>query len=158
MGDVSTICRKPPARRKRHWLFQANPNKYRINESLRAEQHEEWNLNQHAKDIATGDRVGIWICGELAGLYAIGTVASSPVVKADSEAGIGYWTNPQDGRRPKPRVQVRYDRVFLDRPLLKQYIEADPALEEMQILRSPRGTNFPLSSEEWAALEAWLDE
>lgn len=155
---VRTAPSQTRVRPPHFWLFQANPNRYRIEDSLHVEQKEEWNLNQHAKDVRLGDRVGIWICGDQAGLYAVGTVLTEPAIRADSETGIEYWTNPQDGRRPKARVTVRYDSVFLDRPLLKVYVESDPALQTLKILHFPRGTNFALTSEEWSALDAWLAE
>ncbi len=140
------------------WLFQANPNRYHIQESLRAEREEFWNLNQHADDVSPGDRVLIWVCGEDAGIYAIGTVMSAPEVRPDSAAGMGYWVQHTDGRRPKARVCVRYDHVFLDHPLLKSFIAIDPVLAHLAVVRSPRGTNYAVSDEEWQTITMWLDE
>ena len=108
--------------------------------------------------VSIGDRVLIWIAGSAAGIYAIGTVLTAPVVQPDSPTGIGYWHNPADGRRSKARVRVRYDRLLLDRPLRKVYLEADPALSNLQIIRFPRGTNFSVSEEEWLAIKEWLDD
>ncbi len=146
-----------PPRARRAWLFQANPNRYRIHESLQAEREELWNLNQHVGDVHAGDRVLIWICGKDAGVYAIGTIMSEPLLRSDSVAGLGYWVQPAEGRQPRARVRVRYDRVLLDRPLHKAYLECDPALARLRVLRAPRGTNFPVSDEEWHALTGWLD-
>jgi hypothetical protein len=58
------------------WIFQANPERYRILESLSAQHVELWNLRQHAHDVHAGDRVLIWLSGQDAGIYAIGTVLS----------------------------------------------------------------------------------
>lgn len=143
---------------QRFWIFQANPNKYRIEESLKLEREEYWNLNQHAKKVDVGDRVLIWICGKEAGVYAVGTVVTEPELMPDSDKGMKYWLASNEGRRVKPRVLVRYDEVFLDNPLLRKYIRCDPALWNLQILRQPRGTNFPVSEEEWFAIRMWLDE
>ncbi len=140
------------------WLFQANPNRYHIQESLGAEREEFWNLNQHAEDVHCGDRVLIWICGEDAGIYAVGTLVSAPEVRPDSATGMGYWVQPADGRRPKTRVRVRYDHVFLDHPLLKAFITCDPVLARLAVIRSPRGTNYVVSDDEWRAISTWLDE
>lgn len=142
----------------RSWIFQANPDRYRIHESLRRENEEWWNLNQHATKVAAGDRVLIWICGNRAGIYALGTVTSEPVKTADSLVGQNYWLDPVSGTRVKARVRVRYDQVLLDRPLLKPYLEADPSLWNLQILRSPRGTNFQVSAEEWLAIQEWIND
>jgi len=144
--------------RPRTWIFQANPNKYRILDSLQTENGELWNLNQHAGEICTGDRVLLWICGLEAGIYAIGTVTSDPMVMSDSPVGMGYWRVKSEGRRRKPRSFVRYDRLFLDQPLRKVYLEFDPALSNLRILRYPRGTNFPVTDQEWLVINAWLTQ
>jgi len=141
---------------RRAWLFQANPNRYRIHESLEAEREEFWNLNQHVADVHAGDRVLIWVCGKEAGIYAIGTIVGEPEVRPDSAAGLGYWLQSAEGRQPKARVRVRYDRVLLDRPLRKAYLECDPVLARLKVLQVARGTNFPVSDEEWCALAGWL--
>lgn len=142
----------------KYWLFQANPARYRIHDSLRREVEEWWNLNQHASDVRVGDHVTIWISGKDAGIYATGKVIEGPVITPDSIPGQGYWENRNDGLKEKPRVRVRYDRILFDRPLLKVFLEADPELWDMKILRSPRGTNFSLSDGEWHTLVDWLDD
>lgn len=143
-------------RELRAWIFQANPDKYAILQTLSTERVERWNLRQHAKDVRAGDRVYIWVAGEHAGIYAVGTVLTAPEVMSDSPTGIRHWTDPQEGRRAVARVEVRYDRVMLDAPLLKQYFQHDPILRELRILRLPMGTNFALTKSEALAIEDWL--
>ncbi len=137
------------------WLFQASPKRYRILESLAAERQEMWNL-RHFKDIiAIGDRIIIWLAGADAGIYATGTVISPATVMADTPTGQAYWTTGEGSER-RHRVQVRYDQVFLDRPLSKQFIQTDPVLCELAVLKMPQGTNYPVSEEQWQAINAWL--
>lgn len=140
----------------RHWLFQASPARYRIHQSLKREGEEWWNLNQHARDIKVGDLVAIWVAGDEAGIYALGTVVDGPAIMPDSVRGQSYWENPKDGMMPKPRVLVHYDRVLIERPLRKVFLEADPSLWDLLVIRSPRGTNFSMQEEEWQALLSWL--
>jgi hypothetical protein len=142
---------------RRTWIFQANPAKYRIEDSLLLEHEELWNLNQHATDVRPGDRVLIWICGKDAGIYAVGTVLTAPVIMSDTPKGMEYWLDPAAGRRPKARVRVRYDKVFPDKPLNKRFLLADPALRDLSIIRSPRGTNFSVTEGEWQGLRHWLN-
>lgn len=141
----------------RHWLFQANPARYRIHESLKLEKDEWWNLNQHASEVRIGDHVAIWISGAEAGIYALGQVVEGPVIMPDSLRGQSYWQNHKDGLKAKPRVRVCYDRVLSDQPLLKVFLEADPALWDLRIIHAPRGTNFPMHPEEWQALLSWFN-
>ena len=154
--DRSPTSARAGAFPRKTWIFQANPNKYRIKQSLQIERAEYWNLNQHAQDVGIGDRILLWISGSAAGIYAVGTVLTSPVPMPDSATGLAYWQDPLAGRRIKPRVLVRYDHVFLNQPLRKAYLEADPELWDLRILRLPRGTNFVVSDDQWRALEGWL--
>ncbi len=142
---------------RKTWIFQANPNLYSVNESLKLESQELWNLRQYAKVIKIGDRVLIWISGSEAGIYAVGTVMTAPMVMSDSEKGQEYWIDKPRGRQPAPRVQVRYEQRLVDRPLRKTYLEWDPELSNLSIIRYPRGTNFPVTQPEWLAIKKWLD-
>ena len=142
---------------KRYWIFQANPRVYRIHESLSKENEEWWNLNQHANKVRVGDSIAIWISGGEAGVYALGSVVEGPIAMPDSIRGQGYWRDSANGKMQKPRVRVRYDRILLDRPLLKLFLEADPRLWDLGIIRSPRGTNYPLLWAEWEALLSWVE-
>lgn len=143
---------------QRTWIFQANPDRYRISDSLRSEEREMWNLNQHTREVHAGDRVFIWISGESAGIYAVGTVTSEPVKMPDTPTGQGYWRERQGGKQPRPRVDVKYTRKRLDRPLLREFMLADPVLRDLEIIKSPRGTNFPVSERECEAITRWLDD
>lgn len=144
-------------REVRHWIFQANPIRYRIHDSLKREAEEWWNLNQHAADVHVDDRVAIWVSGSEAGIYALGTVVEGPIVTPDSVRGQSYWQRATDGLKAKARVRVRYEQVLSDRPLLKVFLEADPNLWDLRVILAPRGTNFPMQASEWQALLHWLD-
>lgn len=141
----------------RTWIFQANPNKYQIHESLQLEKKEYWNLRQHAKAVHAGDRVLIWICGKAAGIYAVGKVLTEPAIRPDSAVGLSYWITKRDGRQPMARALVEYNKILLDEPLLKDFIQCDPSLWNLRILASPRGTNFSVSEDEWEAISGWLN-
>jgi predicted RNA-binding protein with PUA-like domain len=146
-----------PISPRQTWLFQANPLLYRIEESLKKEGSEKWNLRQHHKDVQLGDRVLIWISGKRAGIYALGTVMTTPVVEADSPIGIEYWNDKRQGHRPIARVWVQYNQVFVDQPLLKDFLICDPELWSLKVIRSPRGTNYAVSEEEWLAIRGWIE-
>lgn len=128
MSGSARSAGKPRRQGTRTWIFQANPAKYRISDSLRAEREEYWNLRQHATEVTLGDRVLIWLSGKRAGVYALGTVVSAATETADSPTGQAYWNDKKAGERPIPRVWVRYDHILLDRPLLKEFIACDPDL------------------------------
>ena len=140
------------------WIFQANPDYYDIYGSLRVESKDFWNCKQHASKIREGDRVLIWICGKQAGIYALGAITSEPEHSSDSAIGMKYWTNPLTGLKEYPRVWVEYEKVLLNQPLLKRFLQWDPELSSLKIFANPRGTNFPVTQEEWEVLESWLNK
>ena len=140
------------------WIFQANPKYYDIQESLTTESKELWNCIQHAKKIAAGDRVLIWISGDDAGIYAIGKILTEPVLRPDSSIGMSYWTNAEKGAKPRPRVWVEYEKVFHDNPLYKRFLQWDSELGGLSIIANPRGTNFKVTQEQWLAIQEWLSD
>ncbi|WP_051304274.1 EVE domain-containing protein [Calidithermus chliarophilus] len=140
------------------WIFQANPALYDIHRSLKLEAREWWGCLQHTGRIRAGDRVLIWISGPRAGIYAVGELETGPSLRPDSPVGLRYWTDPVDGMSRRPRALVRYDRVLLDDPLLREYLRCDPDLWGLSVLRQPRGTNFPVTEREWRAVEGWLEQ
>ena len=158
MNDRHRHAGKQLVGRKRTWIFQANPTRYRILESLQAETEELWNLNQHTREVEVGDRVLIWISGDGAGIYAVGRVVAAPVMSADSPTGQAYWIDTSSGRQVKLRVLVRYERIFTNQPLLKSFIACDPGLWNLAIIRQPRGTNFVVTEPEWQTLREWLED
>lgn len=50
-----------------YWLFQGNPKYYRILEAIRDLEQIPWLVTRYAKDIAVGDGVLVWVCGEKRG-------------------------------------------------------------------------------------------
>lgn len=137
-------------------IFQANPSLYDIHQSLKVESKDLWGCIQHASKIRAGDRALIWISGRQAGIYSVGTVLSNPEYRPDSSIGMKYWTNLTDGRKPRPRAWVRYEKVLIDNPLFKKYLLWDPELYNLTILANPRGTNFKVTGSEWKAISLWL--
>ena len=147
-----------PKEMRRTWLFQGNPQKYRLSDSLADESEELWNLNQYAHSIQKEDRVLIWISGDNAGIYAIGTVISDPILTSDTPSGMEYWMTPSEGAKVKPRVRVRYDQLLLEQPLTKAFLATDEILCELRILKCAMGTNFPVTEEQWNAIDAWVND
>lgn len=68
-------------RRRKYWLFQANPRKYRIFDWWEENPTEEsitWSIRQHQNEIRKGDRGVIWLSGDRSGIYALVEVATNP--------------------------------------------------------------------------------
>jgi hypothetical protein len=134
---------------ERTWIFQTNPDKFRVDDYLRENQVFCWTLNQHRREVRVGDRVYVWRSGKDAGIVAVASVeAITDVVDNLS----GYWIEPPT--KDAPKVRLRLIEKWVDKPLTRDVIRA--ALPKLTILRVPRQTNYNLSPEENQVIEALL--
>lgn len=140
----------------RSWLFQANPEIYRIADSLVLENQEYWNLRQYWTEVSIGDKVYIWMSGSAAGIYMIGRVISSPILTMDSDRGKQYWLSSRERVTSRQRVLISYEQSLVERPLLRDYLRHDSVLQGMGVIVSPRGTNFPISLDQELRLCEWI--
>jgi hypothetical protein len=131
-----------------YWIFQANPQKYRILEALAEQDELTWLVNQHAGEIRQGDSVLIWKAGDASGVYAVGEILSDPAVMEDNDP---LWADDAsaEGTAPRPRVRIHLTHRLIDGPILRSALLEDPLLNNLSILRFAHGTNFPVAEEEW---------
>ncbi len=59
------------------WLFQGNPQYFRVLEAIRDFEQMYWTITRYAKEIVPDDGVLLWKAGEQAGIYAMATPRSS---------------------------------------------------------------------------------
>jgi len=133
-----------------HWLFQADPAKYDILGALRALPEIPWSLRQHADDVKCGDRILIWCSGQSGGIIAVGTAVSEPAVVGIVEAELPFIRDPALNAA-LPAVRVRVDKL-VDPPISRALAKAHPVLSQLAVLKMPRGTNYPVTSEQWRAV------
>lgn len=138
------------------WLFQANPKYSRIVTSIRELPVLYWLVTRYTHEIATDDRVLIWIAGKQAGIYAIARVLEPPQF-LDRPPDLEYWTTPMRamGRFYAP---VELTQKLLDAPLLKSWLHHDPVLRQLQVLQTPQSTNFRVTEDQWQRVQFLLDE
>ncbi len=132
-----------------YWIFQAVLERYNLPEELRTrkEQVVTWYATRYRSHMAPGDLVYFWLGGDrsIKGIYGWGTLASAPYVKPSWET---YG------------VDVEYEMIFSQEGspyhVKIQEIEAEPALQNLLILRAPMATNFLISREEAQAIAALI--
>lgn len=120
------------------WLFQANPNLYKLVEEVpaRLRKGDFWLVRQHRDDLRAGDKVVLWQSGEEAGVYALGALVGKPY-KRQSE-----W-----------RIQIQY-KPLLKQPVFKRDLKKHPHLRNLSVLKMPHGKNpYPMKESEWQALQ-----
>ncbi|MBM0745300.1 EVE domain-containing protein (plasmid) [Phormidium sp. CLA17] len=137
-----------------YWLFQANPKYSQILTSIRELLVLYWLVTRYNDEITVDDQVLIWIAGKQAGIYAIARVLELPQF-LDRPPDLAYWTTPMRaiGRFYTP---VEFTQKLLDAPLLKSWLQHDPVLRKLPVLRTPRSTNFEVTQEQWQRVEALL--
>lgn len=138
----------------KRWLFQGSGEYFRIQDALRELPEIVWLLSRHSAEIAVGDSVAIWISGRAGGIFAFGHV-SKIWMSLQARQNPSYWIEKHDQSFVgKPHAVVTIDDVFLDSPILRSELRANPAFETLSILRSPIGTNFRVTEAEWTEIVA----
>lgn len=123
------------APRSHSWIFQATPDSRDLAAELRGSDSLSWSVARYGRDLRTGDRVYYWQSGGDAGIYGVGTVQD--VAPRDP---AGRYTALTTHERP------------LFAPITRAELRGDDDLRELAVLRQPRGTVFPLSAAQEAAL------
>jgi predicted RNA-binding protein with PUA-like domain len=146
---------------ERIWIFQANPQRYDIMNALADDEIGEemhWLVNQHKNEIAKGDIGIIWLSGKEAGIYAITEIQTDPRVMGEPDAEKKYWTDSEDKEGEKLRVKMKMIKNMLHSPLPKEKIVVTNGLQYMSIFRNPRGTNFPVTPDEWNKIKTLIQQ
>lgn len=109
-----------------------------------------WPLNRYIKDISVGDKAIIWISGKKAGIYAFGEIIE-PVKIFDELSDIDYWIDEKtlNKLRRQPGPRIRLTTKLLDKPLLRQKLNQDPILKNLDIIRIKVGSVFQVTLEQW---------
>jgi hypothetical protein len=125
------------------WLFQANPDEYKLVEEVpaRLAKGDRWLVKQHRDKLRAGDRVILWQSGDEAGIYAFGTLTDKP-----------------RKMRNKLRVNIQY-KPLLRQPIFKRDLKKHRLLSKLAVLKMPRGKNpFPVKETEWQALQELISK
>jgi hypothetical protein len=89
----------------------------------------------------------IWASGKEGGIYAIGEIVTYPQKKQlNSEQAIHFKiVAALDKFKEKPSVFIKYLKVFVDRPILKDVCKKDKVLSTLVLNDFANAPNFKLS-------------
>ncbi|AFZ34092.1 Uncharacterized protein family UPF0310 [Stanieria cyanosphaera PCC 7437] len=131
-----------------YWLFQANPNYYRLLDAIKELKEMPWLVTRYAKEIAVGDGVLVWMSGENAGVYAIAEVIEPPqILKEISD--LDYWIDANKFKKNRLHVKIRLIRKLIGQPLRRFELKYDRTLQNLLVIRAPNSTNFKVTPQEW---------
>jgi len=140
--------------KSRAWIFQANPQRYDILNSIADEELTEdvWEVSRYKDQIRVGHACLIWMSGKESGIYAVGDIASNPEFMVDSPQSTKYWIYDADKSQQRLRVKYKYRLKLVNNPIMRAELKSIPELQNMEIFRQPQGTNFRVTNEEWGII------
>ena len=133
------------------WLFQSNPLLYDLRGALRSLSEQVWSVSRYAKRITPGDRVYLWEAGRWGGIAGMAEIMGAARVRPEPPEQIPFMRAREVFAQERPRAGLRVLRV-IEPPIARSAVIATPELREMGVLRCPRGTNFPLTVDQWHAM------
>ena len=153
------------ARSVRTWIFQAQPKSFDIDGFLATRPTEFlWLARQRAAAILPGDQVFLWraIGGmerEKSGVIAEARVIAGAMSMLEDPAALPFWRDPTQTANKQLRVRLRLLRVASPGEVLQRdWLRADPHLRELSIFWLANSTNFVVSPEHAARLNALWDK
>jgi predicted RNA-binding protein with PUA-like domain len=128
------------------WIFRCDPKKYNIDARLKdANRLTNWRVNQHRKEIHTGDVAFVW-AGTKGGIRTILRIISEPYEMPEMVHELRYCGADLDIKAGL-RVEAKY--LDVDVHLLLNKIKEVPGLEHLSIFTGyHQQTNYPVTPEE----------
>jgi predicted RNA-binding protein with PUA-like domain len=140
-----------------NWIFQLNPERFSIAASDEADRPRRFNVARYRDQLHPGDGAAIWVSGPRAGVYGFAMIAANEAgaldIYEDEIQSDSGWLRAEDVGRRLWVVNFRDDARWLDQPILRSILKADPRFEDALILKMPGGGNpFPVTDEQWRAI------
>lgn len=142
-----------------YWILQSNPNTYHQIDYMRShwDEPDTWSISRNVNEIEIGDSAFIWLSNEKGknnrGIYAMAEITGLPILGRHFEREIPYWINKEEQHRlfDLPRLELRYIKSIIDRPLLVDVLRARK-LGDLPILCMPQRAIYKLTEEQGAAI------
>lgn len=135
------------------WIFQGNPDKFRIDEYLRDFNEIFWAVKQeHFKDqIEQGDTVYIWRAGGKSklpsGIVAKGIVLSKPELRHVPQDMQEYWIENNNNNESLQVIIRILNIADKEKKVIKRSsLIKDPILKNMLIIKFANNTNYLVST------------
>ena len=109
-------------------------------------------MARHRDQLRPGDNAAIWVSGPLAGVYGLAAIAANEAGEPDIYERViepnSGWLREEDIGQRIMTVNFRDDARWLDKPILRSVLKADPRFEDASVLTAPfQGNPFPLTED-----------
>ncbi|MBK7870431.1 MAG: EVE domain-containing protein [Saprospiraceae bacterium] len=130
------------------WLFQSNPDVFRLKDALRAEALATFVVTAHKHDIHSGDGIILWQSGKEAGCYGLATVISEVQEIPIAEAEKPFFKEfPEE----QMRVSLKVEYNLWNKPITWEMLRDIPPFEEFNA--GLPGSNFIATEQQYRILE-----
>ncbi len=130
-----------------YYLTKSNPNTFRLQDYLAEDPRESrWTV---CKDAEPGDTLFIGLSGEEAGIYAMATITSNPILGPEEP---DFWISPEEARKPRWRAEIEFS-LIRRYPILEQNLMAISELKRVSKLLHRQGAACHLTEEEAEAID-----
>jgi hypothetical protein len=134
-----------------YWIFQGNQKNYDVISALRDGAVKTWSINQHKKEIKTGDRVIIWVTGESRGCYGLATVMSE-VQSLEEDAKESSYRIKSTEDVASEGVRIRIDDNLWNVPVLRAELDDLPGISDFPAGR--QGTNLKITEAHFKGIQS----
>ncbi len=131
-----------------YWLFQSNPDIFRLRDALRAEALESFAITAHKRDISKGDFAILWQSGREAGCYGLAKIVSDVQEMPIPEGERPFF---QELPEETMRVQLRVEYNLWNKPIVWEMLRDNPIFEDFNA--GLPGTNFIATEQQYLTLE-----
>src|SRR5258706_13860694 len=151
------------------WIFQGNPDKFRVDEYLLKSSEIYWSvtIQKHQNEIAIGDEVYIWRAkgsrNAISGIVAFGIVNEECKPRENVANKLNLYDDLWiesfgEASNTKAGVAIKDVRLSpLDGMLTSEELMKDPVLSKMQILTARVGSNFLLNKPQSQIIKSYWD-
>jgi predicted RNA-binding protein with PUA-like domain len=138
-----------------YWIFQGNPDVFKVTEYLAGKDEIVWSVRQGhlAQHMKPGDEVFIWRAAGrkkgVSGVVAVAHLTGEPRMMSDEPASHPHWRKG-DPTHVELRVELTIEKRCLGskETIKREWIEADPELKGLRILRLQNETNYRITAAE----------
>ena len=142
------------------WIIEMRPKEWDVDKFVRgvgrgtSEPTFAWPVDDHADEIAEGDRVYLWRAGDhkVEGIVAIATVEGAVSEREGDHDEFRKAAFDEQYAAMRPRVLLRIESV-LTKPLYRVKLEWTAETKNLAVIGAKEGAAFPVGKAQDKALE-----
>ncbi|TXG36971.1 MrcB family domain-containing protein [Seonamhaeicola maritimus] len=149
LNELINLYKERLKQKTNYWVFQGNPKIYNVTNSLQDNALTTWSVKAHKDKIKKGDKVIIWVTGDVSGCYALAKVTSSVYNAFDDDSQTKYYTDKSLNIK-SDRVNIEVEYNITQSPILKSDLSEFNSFEDFK--GGNQGTNFSATRQQYSTI------